>query len=163
MCPACSNWAGRKNRVTLGAKVEPQLVDPAGVVVHRLPVVQIRGVGATRKPAVVFSGATVRELGLAAAFVLTATDGSLIYAKGTASTELPLPLLLVDAEVGDPVELDEGKKAETIRKIGAIKLMGSTGVAGKPATVGATLRFELREHAPSAAGGGGSGGAAEGE
>jgi hypothetical protein len=159
--PSRSFTAGLKKRVTPGAKVELQLVDAAGDVVHRLPVVQICGVGRSLKPTVVLSGAKVRELGLAAAFLLKATNGSLIYEKGAATTVLPLPLLLVDAEIGDPVELDEGLQTETIRKIRAIKLMGSTGVAGKPATVDATLRFELREHAPvvpaAAAGGGGGG------
>ena len=134
-----------------------QLVNREFLVVYRLPIMQICCVGMQLKPAFVFTNSEVLGLGLAAAFLLTATNGKLIYSKGAATLKLPLPLLLADAAVGDIIELDEGRSGETIRKIRAIKKMRSTGVAGKPATVGATLRFVLKEHAPvvlAAAGGG---------
>ena len=123
---------------------------------HRLPIVQMRGCGKPPKPAVVFFKTAVHGLGLDDIFLLRASNGTLIFSKGALTRELSLPLLLDNATVGDIIELDEGVFAKTIHKTRAIKKLRSTGVDGKPATVGAKLRFVLKEHAPVAAAGGGA-------
>jgi len=63
-----------------------------------------------------------------------------------------VPLLLADAEIGDVIELDGGSQGETQVKVAAIEATRSVGVVGKRDTIGATLRFVLREHAPELGG-----------
>ncbi len=129
-----------------------------GVIIHSFSVSQISGVGRSLKPAVPFSNTTLTDMGFDAIFLLKRSDGNAIFAKGAATVQLRIPLLLVDAEIGDEVDMDEGRYEETQLKVRAIKIMKSKGVAGMPATVGATLRFILLEHAPVAPTGAAGGG-----
>ena len=129
-----------------------------GVVIHSFSVSQISGVGESLKPAVTFRNKPLTEMGFGDIFLLKETDGTLIFKEGAATVQVQIPLLLAVAKIGDEVEMDEGTRTGTQLKVRAIKSMKSKGVTGMPATIGATLRFILHEHAPvartAAAGGG---------
>jgi hypothetical protein len=121
-----------------------------GVVVHSFGVLQISGAGCSLKPAVQFRNTTLADMGFADIFLLKRSDGTLVFGKGAATLQLWIPLLLDVAKIGEEVKMDEGMKKDTQLKVRAIMSMESKGVAGMPATIGATLCFILQEHAPVA-------------
>jgi hypothetical protein len=139
--------------------VQPQLVK-GGNVVHILDDIEISPVGRKLKPAVYLNKTKLLDLGLIAIFDITDSKGKLFWSKGAETRGIQVPLLLADAEIGDVIELDGGREGETQVKVAAIKTTLSVGVTGKRDTIGATLRFVLREHAPELGGEAGGGGAA---
>jgi hypothetical protein len=145
--PAPPPRAGRATRVKLGAKVRPQLV-VGGLVVYYLDDIEISPVGRAGKPAAMMTNQSLRNLGLIAILDIENSKGKLFWSEGAATRMIQVPLLLGDAEIGDVIALDRGK-GETQVKVAAIEAMRSVGVEGKRVTtIGATLRFVLREHAP---------------
>ena len=138
--------------------MQPQLVNGVDVV-HFLDDIEISAVGGSRKPAAQLSKKTLLDLGLIAVFGIKDSSGKLFWSKGAETPFIQVPLLLADAEIGDVIALDGGKD-ETQVKVAAIEATRSVGVAGKRDTIGATLRFVLREHAPELGGEAGGGGAA---
>ena len=94
----------------------------------------------------------VGDLGFSAIFLARdprpLAANRLLFTKGAVTTHLSLPMELGEVVEGSEIELElDGAKPETQLKIAAFKELRSAGVAGKPETVGAALRFILHAHA----------------
>ena len=121
------------------------LVDSRGTVVHGFPAESSDLHGYCN---VQLSNAQLLSLGLGSILAFTDSTGKPYYSKGDKTAHVNFSLEVDDAAPGDFIEIHAGPKAESKRKVAAIKALRSVGVAGVPATVGAAMRFVLRAHAP---------------
>jgi hypothetical protein len=134
-----------------------QLIN-GGVVVHEVGPFEMASNGGV--PSVWLNSKSLRDLGFGHLLNLEDSEtGELYWSKGDETRQVAVALTVrADAERGGTLELTEGVFAKTKRKVVAIKALRSTGVADKPATMGAEMRFVLLAHASVAGGGAGGGG-----
>ena len=143
--------------------MDVQLVDDSGAVVYFIENIMLQGNGGSLMPCCRMQRSTFEALGLGTFFDIKRTDGKPYF---TPKARQYFVALQPDAvAVGKPIAFNPGSTLEAIAAIKALQALRSTGVVGKPATIGATLRFVLRSHAPmpaaAAAGGAGEAAAAD--
>ena len=147
----------------MGAHVDVQLVDESGAVACSIENIMLQNNGGSLIPCCRLQRSTFKALGLGTFFDIKRTDGKPYF---TPKARQYFVALQPDAvAVGKPIAFNPGSTLEAIAVIKALQALRSTGVVGKPATIGATLRFVLRSHAPmpeaAAAGGAGEAAAAD--
>ena len=137
-------------------------MDRDGAVVYTHPAIEIRNLN-NHSCGVSLTNKAVSDLGFGDIFLARdsrpGADNRLLFPKGVSTTHLSLPMELEEMDEGSEIKLElDGAKPETKLKIVAFKELRSAGVAGKPVTVGAALRFILHAHAAEKVGAAGDAG-----